>query len=40
VTATQGLRYRQETYWFTTCLTASRTTNLNRTGCLLARPGG
>jgi Trypsin-like peptidase domain len=37
-TATQGLKYGQETYWFTTCLTASRTIDLNRAGCLLARP--
>ncbi|HVQ95523.1 MAG TPA: trypsin-like peptidase domain-containing protein [Mycobacteriales bacterium] len=40
ITATQGLRYGQETYWFTTCLTASRTINLNQAGCLLTRPGG
>jgi hypothetical protein len=39
-TATLGLRYGQETYWFTTCLTSSRTINLNLTGCLLTRPGG
>ena len=40
VTATRGLRYGQQTYWFTTCLTASRTINLNQPGCLLTRPGG
>jgi hypothetical protein len=40
VTATQGLRYGQETYWFTTCLTSTRTIDLNRAGCLLTRPGG
>jgi hypothetical protein len=40
VTATQGLRYGQQTYWFTTCLTTSRTINLNQAGCLLTRPGG
>jgi len=39
-TATRGLRYGQQTYWFTTCLTASRTINLNQPGCLLTRPGG
>jgi trypsin-like peptidase len=38
VTATQGLKYGQETYWFTTCLTSSRTINLNQAGCLLTRP--
>lgn len=40
VTATQGLRYGQQTYWFTTCLTTTRTINLNQAGCLLTRPGG
>ena len=40
VTATQGLRYGQETYWFTTCLTTNRVIDLNRAGCLLTRPGG
>ena len=39
-TATKGLDYGQETYWFTTCLTASRTIDLNKPGCLLTRPGG
>jgi hypothetical protein len=38
VTATQGLKYGQETYWFNTCLTASRTIDLNRSGCLLTKP--
>jgi Trypsin-like peptidase domain len=40
VTVRQGQGYAQETYWFNTCLTASRTIDLNRTGCLLTRPGG
>ncbi|OLE23704.1 MAG: hypothetical protein AUG44_21420 [Actinobacteria bacterium 13_1_20CM_3_71_11] len=39
-TAMKGLDYGQETYWFTTCLTASRTIDLNKAGCLLTRPGG
>jgi hypothetical protein len=39
-TATKGLRYGQETYWFTTCLTASRRINLNKPGCLLTKPSG
>jgi hypothetical protein len=39
-TAAKGLRYGQETYWFTTCLTARRTINLNLPGCLLTRPAG
>jgi len=39
-TATRGLRYGQQTYWFTTCLTTRRTINLNKAGCLLTRPGG
>jgi hypothetical protein len=37
-TAMRGLRYGQETYWFTTCLTAGRRIDLNRSGCLLTRP--
>jgi len=37
-TAIQGQGYGQETYWFTTCLTASRTIDLNISGCLLTRP--
>jgi hypothetical protein len=39
-TAVKGLRYAQETYWFTTCVTSSRTIDLNKAGCLLTRPGG
>jgi Trypsin-like peptidase domain len=38
--ATKGLKYGQETYWFTTCLTTQRRIDLNRPGCLLTRPGG
>lgn len=37
-TVEQGQSYGQQTYWFTTCLTASRTIDLNRSGCLLTRP--
>ena len=36
--ATKGLRYGQETYWFTTCVTAQRTIDLNKPGCLLTKP--
>ena len=39
-TATLGQTYGQETYWFNTCLTASRTIDLNLAGCLLTRPPG
>lgn len=38
VTARLGQGYAQETYWFTTCVTASRTIDLNLAGCLLTRP--
>lgn len=38
VTVVQGRRYGQETYWFTTCLTANRTIDLSLAGCLLTRP--
>jgi len=38
VTVVQGRRYGQETYWFTTCLTTSRTIDLSLAGCLLTRP--
>ena len=33
-------RYGQETYWFNTCLNASRTIDLNIAGCLLTKPPG
>ena len=36
--ATQGVGYAQETYWFTTCLTAQRTLDLTVSGCLLTKP--
>jgi Trypsin-like peptidase domain len=39
-TAVKGLNYGQETFWFNTCLTASRRIDLNKPGCLLTRPGG
>ncbi len=39
-TATLGQSYGQQTYWFTTCLTSSRTIDLNLSGCLLTRPAG
>jgi hypothetical protein len=38
VTVLRGRSYGQQTYWFTTCLTASRTIDLNISGCLLAKP--
>ncbi|MEV4346869.1 serine protease [Actinoplanes sp. NPDC049596] len=34
----QGQSYGQETYWFTTCLTSTRTIDLNKSGCLLTKP--
>ncbi|GGF55245.1 serine protease [Marmoricola endophyticus] len=37
-TATEGQNYGQETYWFTTCLTASRAIDLTKAGCLLTKP--
>jgi hypothetical protein len=37
-TAVLNRRYGQETYWITTCVTASRTIDLNLAGCLLTRP--
>ncbi|XVU26651.1 S1 family peptidase [Actinoplanes sp. CA-054009] len=37
-TAVQGQSYGQETYWFTTCLTSTRTIDLNKSGCLLTKP--
>ncbi|MEO7260035.1 MAG: serine protease [Jatrophihabitantaceae bacterium] len=38
VTYTQGQNYGQQTYWFTTCLTAANAIDLNKTGCLLTKP--
>jgi trypsin-like peptidase len=37
-TVVQGQSYGQETYWFTTCLTANRTISLTVPGCLLTKP--
>ena len=37
--ATKGLKYGQETYWFDTCVSAQRTIDLNKAGCLLTKPG-
>ncbi|WP_460461560.1 S1 family peptidase, partial [Angustibacter peucedani] len=39
-TATKGQSYGQQTYWFTTCLSSTRTIDLTRAGCLLTKPGG
>ena len=36
--ATKGLKYGQETFWFDTCVTAQRTIDLNKAGCLLTKP--
>jgi len=36
--AYQGQSYGEETYWFTTCLTTSRTIDLTIAGCLLTKP--
>ena len=38
ITVDQGAAYGQQTWWFYTCLTASRTLDLNKTGCLLQKP--
>jgi hypothetical protein len=37
-TAVQGQSYGQETYWFTTCLSTTRTIDLTKAGCLLTKP--
>ncbi|MEU4239796.1 serine protease [Actinoplanes sp. NPDC026619] len=34
----QGQSYGEQTYWFTTCVNASRTIDLTVSGCLLAKP--
>jgi hypothetical protein len=36
--AYQGQSYGEQTYWFTTCLTSTRTIDLNKSGCLLTKP--
>lgn len=38
ITVDQGAAYGQQTWWLYTCLTASRTLDLNRSGCQLAKP--
>jgi V8-like Glu-specific endopeptidase len=38
ITVDQGAAYGQQTWWFYTCLTASRTIDLNKSGCQLAKP--
>jgi len=37
-TVIKGQSYGQETYWFNTCLTATRTIDLTISGCLLTKP--
>ncbi len=34
----QGQSYGEQTYWFNTCLTSSRTIDLTISGCLLTKP--
>ncbi|MEV6413154.1 serine protease [Kribbella sp. NPDC051718] len=36
ITVDQGAAYGQQTWWLYTCLTATRTIDLNKSGCLLA----
>ncbi|NEA36608.1 serine protease [Streptomyces sp. SID13031] len=36
ITVQQGAAYGQQTWWFYTCLSATRTLDLNKAGCLLA----
>ncbi|HEX5201748.1 serine protease [Paractinoplanes rhizophilus] len=36
--AYQGQSYGEQTYWFTTCLTSTRTIDLSISGCLLTKP--
>jgi hypothetical protein len=38
VTVRPDQSYGQQTYWFTTCLTASNAIDLSKQGCLLAKP--
>lgn len=40
VTVHQGQSYGQQTYWFTTCLNASRAIDLTVSGCMLTKPPG
>lgn len=37
-TVLPGQSYGQQTYWFTTCVTAGRTIDLAKSGCLLTKP--
>ena len=37
ITVDQGAAYGQQTWWFYTCLTSTRTIDLNKSGCLLAK---
>lgn len=38
ITVDQGAAYGQQTWWLYTCLTATRTIDLNKSGCQLAKP--
>jgi hypothetical protein len=38
VTVIEGQSYGQETYWFDTCLTSTRTIDLSISGCRLTKP--
>jgi V8-like Glu-specific endopeptidase len=38
VTVDQGAAYGEQTWWFYTCLTATRTIDLNKAGCQLVKP--
>ncbi|MBM2618816.1 trypsin-like peptidase domain-containing protein [Actinoplanes sp. LDG1-06] len=38
ITVSQGQSYGEQTYWFTTCLSATRTIDLTKSGCLLTKP--
>ncbi|MDX6259450.1 MAG: hypothetical protein QOH84_1138 [Kribbellaceae bacterium] len=38
ITVDQGAGYGQQTWWLYTCLSSTRTLDLNKTGCQLAKP--
>jgi len=38
ITVIKGQNYGQETYWFNTCLTATNSIDLTKSGCLLTKP--
>ena len=38
ITVDQGAAYGQQTWWIYTCLTATRTIDLNKSGCQLPKP--